>query len=285
MASLLEVSRKTSQEQHLYQQRFLAQGYPGLESLGVGYFQEHQGHIPSAPEIVACIARLIDLSRGVNRIVDVGCGPNPVNVHQLLKMGYDAIGIEPIAPYVATAQASLGDANRVYHGSAEVLPLADASVRVVLMQSVLEHVDSPLRTLAEAYRVLVPDGVLYVSTTNRHRVSLTGENGEFRTRFYNWFPAVVKESYVFHHLHYDPRLANFTPRPAVHWFTYAELCQLGRSVGFAQFYAKIDLADPTTSYAQKSVWRRVLLRRIQNSRWLRSLALTQIGHIIMWKRP
>jgi SAM-dependent methyltransferase len=275
---------KTSQEQDLSQKRFLAQGYPDLESLGVRYFQDHQGRIPSAPEILGCIARLIDLSQGINRIVDVGCGPNPVNVHQLLKMGYDAIGVEPVVPYVATAKEFLGDSNRVYQGSAESLPFADASVRVVLMQSVLEHVDSPPLTLAEAYRVLVPDGVLYVSATNRHRVSLTGDNGEFRKRFYNWFPAVVKESYVFHHLHYDPSLANFSPRPAVHWFTYSELCQLGRSVGFAQFYSKIDLADPNNVYAQRSVWRRLLLRRIQNSVWLRALALTQIGHIIMWKR-
>ena len=275
---------KTSQEKDLYQKRFLAEGCPDLESLGVGYFQEHQGLIPTAPEILACIARLIDLSRGINRIVDVGCGPNPINVQQLLKMGYDAIGVEPIAPYVATAREFLGDSNRVCHGSAELLPLADASVRVVLMQSVLEHVDSPQRTLAEAYRVLVPDGVLYVWTTNRHRVALTGDNGEFRKRFYNWLPAVVKESYVFQHLHYDPSLANFSPRPAVHWFTYSELCKLGRSAGFAQFYSKIDLADPNNVYAQRSVWRRLLLRRIQNSVWLRSLALTQISHIIMWKR-
>ena len=108
--------------------------------------------------------------------------------------------------------------------------------------------------------------------------------GEFRKRFYNWLPAVVKESYVFQHLHYDPSLANFSPRPAVHWFTYSELCKLGRSAGFAQFYSKIDLADPNNVYAQRSVWRRLLLRRIQNSVWLRSLALTQISHIIMWKR-
>ena len=98
---------KTSQEKDLYQKRFLAEGCPNLESLGVGYFQEHQGLIPTAPEILACIARLIDLCRGINRIVDVGCGPNPINVQQLLKMGYDAIGVEPIAPYVATAKESL----------------------------------------------------------------------------------------------------------------------------------------------------------------------------------
>ena len=60
-----------------------------------------------------------------------------------------------------------------------------------------------------------------MATTNRYRFSPTGSNDEFRVRFFNWFPRIVKESYVFQHLHFDPTLANYSPRPAVHSRTVA----------------------------------------------------------------
>jgi len=268
----------------LYRNRFLSQGYPELEALGVEYYKNLQGSNPIAGDVLAYVARLIDLSKGVRSIADVGCGPKPFNVKQLLAMGYDAYGVEPVPGPVEAARAWLGDQARIHQGCAESLPFPDRSQRVIILSTVLEHVDSPEQCLAEAYRVLVPDGVLYVYTTNRYHFSPTGINDEFRTRFFNWFPALVKECYVFQHLHYDPRLANFTPRPAVHWFTYAGLCRLGRSVGFAQFYSKVDLADPGTVFS-RSLPRRLLLKAVARRPWLRALVLSQTAHIIMWKRP
>jgi hypothetical protein len=68
-------------------------------------------------------------------------------------------------------------------------------------------------------------------------------NGEFTRRFYQWYPSILKESYVFMHLHYQPELAEFTSRPAVHWFCYSDLCKLGRNSGFSSFYSYIDLLN------------------------------------------
>jgi ubiquinone/menaquinone biosynthesis C-methylase UbiE len=202
----------------LYQGRFLSEGYPELESLGVEY-KKARTRVSLANEILDSIGRLIDLSTGESSIVDIGCGPEAGDVKGLLDAGYDAVGVEPVEGFVEAARATLGDSTRIYQGCAESLPFPDRSKRVLLLQAVLEHVDSPILCLEEAYRVLVPDGVLYVSTTNRHRFSPLGRQGEFRTRFYNWFPNIVKECYVFQQLHYKPQLANFTSRPAVHWFT------------------------------------------------------------------
>ena len=208
----------------------------------------------------------------------------------LAARGCRPVGIEPVAAYVATANEYLGDDGKVLQGAAESIPLPDASQDVVFCESILEDVDSPRISLDEIYRVLEPGGVAFVSTTNRTKISLSGENGEFNVPFFNWFPDSVKEGYVFEHLHYRPSLANNTPRPAVHWFTYAELCKLGRQSGFAQFYSVVDLTDEDDPALKASALRRLVLRpsivkAFRRSPWLRALALTQVGgQVFMLKR-
>jgi hypothetical protein len=103
-------------------------------------------------------------------------------------------------------------------------------------------------------------------------------------------PDVVKESYIFRHLHFEPKLANYAERPAVHWFTFAELCQRGREAGFAQFYSHLDLKTPEASnFGGGQATRRIkaqTLRYVQRSAWLRAAALSQVGGLIfMVKRP
>ncbi len=273
----------------LYNDRLFSQGYPNLETLGVEYFKANQSNDAHLSWIMSCVSKLVDTSTMPKTVAVVGCGPQPHALRTLLSLGYDATGVEPVPGSMQAAREFMNDSERVYLGSAEVLPYANQSQSLVLLESVLEHVDSPLTSLAECYRVLAPGGVLYVYTTNRLRISLTGENGEFRTRFYNWFPGLVKESYVFKHLHFAPHLSNFSPRPAVHWFTFTDLCKLGRYVGFAQFYSHLDLADINDPSVKTNRMRRFLIsklhsRVIQNP-WLRALALTQFGNsIFMYKR-
>ena len=130
-------------------------------------------------------------------------------------------GDELFGGYTRTAQEFLGAEGAVRQGVAEAIPLPDRSQDLVLFENVLEHVESPMASLKEIYRVLKAGGVAYVTTTNRFKFSLTGYNGEYRVPFFNWFPRAVKESYVFAHLHYRPQLANYSLRPAVHWFSFA----------------------------------------------------------------
>lgn len=274
----------------LYRDRPYAEGYPELEARGVEWYAQHQdmGAADSTrgTTVMDLVARLIDLSAGSRKVAVVGCGPRPLAVRNLVEAGFDAIGIEPVEGSVAEARQFLGDPERALRGAAESMPLPDASQRVVLLEAVLEHVDSPRASLAECQRVLEPGGVLYVYTTNRFRFSWRGRNGEYEVPFFNWFPRIVKESYVFHHLHYDPRLANWTPRPAVHWFSYTDLCALGREAGFGQFYSKLDLADADSPQIRRSAATRFLYRYAKFNPWLRALALLQFGNsIFMLKRP
>jgi SAM-dependent methyltransferase len=228
---------------------------------------------------------LLQPAESIRRVAVIGCGQDPHSLRQLLERGYDATGVEPIEEFVELARSAVGAPERVLAGCAEAVPLASGSQDVVWLESVLEHVDSVPKSLTEAYRVLAPGGLLYVKTTNRWRFSLRGTNHEFRVPFFNWFPAIVKECYVFAHLHYKPRLANYTPRPAVHWFTYPDLCRLGRDAGFAQFYSLLDVLSLDSAHMKNSLVRRTLVRLARRNLWIKAFALSQVGGtVFMWKR-
>ena len=52
-------------------------------------------------------------------------------------------------------------------GDARAIPLPDRSIDVVVSFETIEHVDDPAAFLGECARVLVPEGMLIVSTPNR----------------------------------------------------------------------------------------------------------------------
>ena len=98
------------------------------------------------------------------RIVDVGCGDGAL-VRALTKRGGIVTGIEIDARALAPALAAPAVASERYlEGRAEALPLEDGSVDMVVFFNSLHHVPLPLLDagLAEAARVLVPDGILFV---------------------------------------------------------------------------------------------------------------------------
>ena len=273
----------------VYRDRRLSEGYPGLDALSLETFEETLARQPDDTwrirMIMSYLDRLIDI-RAARNVLLVGCGPRPEAMRILREMGFNVIGVEPVWSFVVAARRHLNDEAAVLEGRAEELPTASESQDVVILESVLEHVDSVGRSLAEAHRVLVPGGVAYISTTNRLRLI---PDAEFNVRFFPLLPKVVKESYVFRQLHYEPSLANNSDRPAVHWFTYAELCQLGREAGFFQFYSPLDLKTPEPwNFSGGDRTRRLKARaltHVQNNAWLRALALSQRGGaILMMKR-
>jgi ubiquinone/menaquinone biosynthesis C-methylase UbiE len=272
----------------LYTNRRLAQRFPGLERLAVEKFIEEQEKVSDEGSSVEKLLTRLDRLVGLSELQDVlvlGCGPRPRLIKGLAQKHYNVIGVEPDPSFVRSAETFLGSPKKILEGSAEEIPLPSNSQDLIICESVLEHVDSPTKSLDEIFRVLRPGGVAYVVTTNRHQVSLRGHNGEYNVRYFNWLPDIVKESFVFHHLHYDPSLANYTSRPAVHWYSYADLCKLGRQAGFHQFYSVLDLLELDDPSIAKSRARKFLLNRLKFNPWVRALALTQVGFLIfMLKR-
>jgi SAM-dependent methyltransferase len=76
--------------------------------------------------------------------------------------GWDVLGIEPNRGVSRYAQTQLGlDVMPVILETAQ---LPDASVDVLVMLHVIEHVPDPLATLKEVYRVLKPGGIVVLET-------------------------------------------------------------------------------------------------------------------------
>lgn len=271
-------------EKGLYANRPLTEGHPDLAARAVATFSATQdagaGRAEDTRSMITYLARLRPLPPA-SRIVVVGCGPKPRTVTELAALQYDVTAVEPVMGFAEAAQAFVGNVAAVITGSAERMAIPDESQDVVICESILEHVESPRLALSEVYRLLKPGGIAWFVTTNKWRFSLLGGNGEYNVPFFNWLPPVLQEAYVFQHLHHDPSLANYSLRPAVHWFTYATLCRAGRDVGFSRFYSIIDLVSPQDPQVVNSLFRRTALRLITGGPWIRALALTQVGGLIV----
>jgi ubiquinone/menaquinone biosynthesis C-methylase UbiE len=264
----------------LYDQRFFSQGYPNLVELGIDYKIQNSPNEPAllpetiTPFFVPFLKRIANIESTQKKILVIGCGPKPLTITRLLDLGFDPIGIEPVAGFVSEAQKYVGDPARILKGSAEAIPVSDETQNFLVLESVMEHIDSPFKAMAEFYRVLAPGGIVFITTTNRYLFSITGKNGEFRKLFFNWFPDIVKESYIFHHLHYDPELANYSSRPAVHWYSFSDLCKIGRNAGFSLFYSPLDIIIGDDPSINKLWLVKRILPLLKYHPWWRALALT-----------
>ena len=98
------------------------------------------------------------------RVLDVGCGDGAV-ARLMTRAGARVTGIECGEEQLARARAAAAVGDEIYlYGYGEALPLADASFDIVVYFNALHHVPVAAQglALAEARRVLKPDGLLYI---------------------------------------------------------------------------------------------------------------------------
>lgn len=97
------------------------------------------------------------------RVLDLGCGMG-FYLPLYAQIGLTATGVEPDpVPRAAAALKAETLGFAVVDAAAECLPFADASFDAVVLSEVLEHLPNPTLALAEAARVLVPNGLLLVT--------------------------------------------------------------------------------------------------------------------------
>lgn len=122
--------------------------------------QDHYGGIAATDTL----AQAASIGPGT-RVADFCAGLGGTVRYLAHRYGADVTGIELTASRVAAAQelitlVGLQQSARVRQGNVMEAPLADHSVDVVVSQEALCHVPDRRRALAEALRVLRPDGRL-----------------------------------------------------------------------------------------------------------------------------
>ena len=108
------------------------------------------------------------------RVLDAACGEGYGSA-LLASVAQSVVGVDIDADAIVHARDRYGEGDRVrfVNGSCSALPLPDASVDAVVSFETIEHLDAAdqPKMLAEFARVLVPDGVLIVSSPNKRLYS------------------------------------------------------------------------------------------------------------------
>ena len=164
-------------------------------------------------------------------------------------------------------------------GSAEDLPWQDDSMDVCLAPELLEHVVDWRRCLDEFSRILKPNGVMYLSTTNY----LCPKQQEFELPLYSWYPSVLKEYYERLAMSSRPELVNYAKYPAVNWFSFYSLRAELSIRGFDSF-DRFDVVDT----AEKGFVGTTILRAIRiipPIRWLGHVATPYTSIVAVKRAP
>jgi len=176
------------------------------------------------------------------RVADIGCGAG-TQCRLWAEAGHHVHGIDVNGPLVELGRRRAEEAGlaiRFEVGTATALPYDDASMDVVLMPELLEHVADWESCVREGARVLAPGGAFYLSTTN----ALCPRQDEFNLPLYSWYPGFMKRRYERLAVTSRPEIANYAKYPAVHWFTFYQLRDYLRPLGLDSL-DRFDLLDTT----------------------------------------
>jgi SAM-dependent methyltransferase len=113
-------------------------------------------------------------------IADVGCGGGSF-LDCVRGLASGTVAVEPMVGY----HASLADrGHRVYASAAAACADWSGRVDIAACFSVVEHVDDPLAFLRQIRELLVPGGLVVLSTPNRRDVLLESGCSAYRNFFY-----------------------------------------------------------------------------------------------------
>jgi ubiquinone/menaquinone biosynthesis C-methylase UbiE len=201
-------------------------------------------------------------------VADIGCG---AGTQSMLwgRDGHRVSGIDINETLIGLARKRAAEAELEVCfecASAVKLPWPSESMDVCLLPELLEHVVEWEACLSEAVRILKPDGLLYLSTTNR----LCPVQQEFNLPFYSWYPGWLKRRYETLSVTTRPELVHHAKFPAVQWFDFYSLRRTPQLCAF-RCLDRFDVA----ALAEHGMPARVILaiiRSLAPLRWLAHVA-------------
>jgi 2-polyprenyl-6-hydroxyphenyl methylase/3-demethylubiquinone-9 3-methyltransferase len=201
------------------------------------------------------------------RVLEIGAAQGR-GVISLLRMGFDAYGVEPWKKAIAIAELLArheGVPMRVLDGAAERIPFEAESFELVLAFSVMEHVKDLDLSLREIARVLVPGGVFWFYSAS---AVCPWQNEIAGFPLFPWYPDRLKKHIMRWAAHHRPHLVGHTETPALHWWTPGRARRWLRAAGFSEVWERWDLCNEDDLRGRAGSMRRLL----RGYRWLRPLA-------------
>lgn len=152
------------------------------------------------------IERYVDL-RG-RRVLDLGCGLGEY-VRGFARKGARALGSDIATNRLQEARQRVRNTSTegvegFMAAAGEALPFRDASLDVIVLNEVIEHVQDDRATLREISRVLQPGGTCILYAPNRlypfetHGIYLRGRYIFGNIPLVNWLPSVLRDRLVPH---------------------------------------------------------------------------------------
>lgn len=182
------------------------------------------------------------LNRSVveTRVLDAGCGSGMATA-AFSELGFKNVvgfdlGLEPIGLPIARLRRHQNQATvHFIQANGYHIPLADCSVDLCWCSFVIEHVPDPPRLLRETFRVLSPEGILYLSTNNR----LWPFEPHSGLLMATWLPTLLAERYARWRKRW-PKWEAWDVFPRTHW----QLERWSDSAGFTTLARTHSLVGP-----------------------------------------
>ncbi|MBX6388918.1 MAG: class I SAM-dependent methyltransferase [Frankia sp.] len=162
--------------------------YSDLEPRSLDEFTRRR----KARKLIAVIAHFLGRERldGL-RVLDIGCSAGFI-CDELAAAGASVTGVDIDVCGLRRARSRFGGRARFVHADGLALPLPDASFDVVVLNHIYEHVVDADALLAEARRVLTPDGVAYLGLGNRLGII----EPHHRLPLLSWLPRLLADGYL-----------------------------------------------------------------------------------------
>ena len=136
------------------------------------YYEELWSELPEDRHPPDLEHRRAFLARNVQpglRVLDLGCGDGRFSA-DAVAVGARVVGAEVAQAAIDRARARVPEAQFVRVEIDAALPFDDGAFELVWSSEVIEHVSDTARWLSEVRRVLVPRGVLALTTPSHGRL-------------------------------------------------------------------------------------------------------------------